>query len=141
MKLRIRRVEAVVPTASMADIAFLLIIYFMLTTSFSPVKMSVDLAEAANRAEVEKQAAVIAIGLEGQIEVSDGLAPGNRLNSLDELDGFVKEVLTVEPTKQFIIKADRNVRYDTFNAVYERLRTNGTRRIALLTETKKGTTQ
>jgi len=141
MKLRIRRVEAVVPTASMADIAFLLIIYFMLTTSFSPVKMSVDLAEAANRAEVEKQAAVIAIGLEGQLEVSDGLAPGNRLNSLDELDGFVKEVLTVEPTKQFIIKADRNVRYDTFNAVYERLRTNGTRRIALLTETKKGTTQ
>ena len=141
MKLEIRRVQAVVPTASMADIAFLLIIYFMLTTSFSPVKMSVDLAEAANRAEVEKQAAVIAIGIDGQLEVSDGLAPGNRLNLLDELDGFVKEVLTVEPNKQFIIKADRNVRYDTFNAVYERLRTNGTRRIALLTETKKGTTQ
>jgi biopolymer transport protein ExbD len=141
MKIEIRRVQAVVPTASMADIAFLLIIYFMLTTSFSPVKMSVDLAEAANRAEVEKQAAVIAIGIEGQIEVSDGLAPGNRLNSVDELDGFVKEVLTVEPTKQFIIKADRNVRYDTFNTVYERLRTHGARRIALLTETKKGTAQ
>jgi biopolymer transport protein ExbD len=141
MKIEIRRVQAVVPTASMADIAFLLIIYFMLTTSFSPVKMSVDLAEAANRAEVEKQAAVIAIGIEGQIEVSDGLAPGNRLNSVDELDGFVKEVLTVEPTKQFIIKADRNVRYDTFNSVYERLRTHGARRIALLTETKKGTAQ
>jgi biopolymer transport protein ExbD len=141
MKIEIRKVQAVVPTASMADIAFLLIIYFMLTTSFSPVKMSVDLAEAANRAEVEKQAAVIAIGIEGQIEVSDGLAPGNRLNSVDELDGFVKEVLTVEPTKQFIIKADRNVRYDTFNTVYERLRTHGARRIALLTETKKGTAQ
>ena len=141
MKLRIRKVEAVVPTASMADIAFLLIIYFMLTTSFSPVKMSVDLAEAANRAEVEQQAAVIAIGIDGQIEVSDGLAPGNRLNSLDELDGFVNEVVTVEPTKQFIIKADRNVRYDTFNGVYERLRTHGARRIALLTETKKGSTQ
>jgi biopolymer transport protein ExbD len=141
MKIEIRKVQAVVPTASMADIAFLLIIYFMLTTSFSPVKMSVDLAEAANRAEVEKQAAVIAIGIEGQLEVSDGLAPGNRLNSVDELDGFVKEVLAVEPTKQFIIKADRNVRYDTFNTVYERLRTHGARRIALLTETKKGTAQ
>jgi biopolymer transport protein ExbD len=141
MKIEIRRVQPVVPTASMADIAFLLIIYFMLTTSFSPVKMSVDLAEAANRAEVEKQAAVIAIGIDGQLEVSDGLAPGNRLNSGDELDGFVKEVLTIEPTKQFIIKADRNVRYDTFNTVYERLRTHGARRIALLTETKKGTAQ
>jgi len=39
-RLRVRRVDAVIPTASMADIAFLLIIFFMLTTSFSPVKMS-----------------------------------------------------------------------------------------------------
>ena len=72
----------------MADIAFLLIIFFMLTTSFSPVKMSVDLAEAANREEVEKLAAIIAIGPNGDIEISDGLQPGNKVNNLDELVDF-----------------------------------------------------
>ncbi|PYU88800.1 MAG: hypothetical protein DMG08_24100 [Acidobacteria bacterium] len=135
-RLRVRRVDAVIPTASMADIAFLLIIFFMLTTSFSPVKMSVDLAEAANREEVEKLAAIIAIGPNGDIEISDGLQPGNKVNNLDELDIFIKEVLATDPTKQFIIKADKNIHYGAFNALYEKLRSNNCRRIALLTEAK-----
>jgi len=138
-KLRIRKVDAVIPTASMADIAFLLIIFFMLTTSFSPVKMSVDLAEAANREEVEKNSAIMAIGPNGDIEISNGLQPGNKINNLEELDIFIKEVLAEDPTKQFIIKADKNIRYNLFNAVYEKLRINNCRRIALLTEAKPNT--
>jgi len=133
-KLRVSKVNPIIPTASMADIAFLLIIFFMLTTSFSPVKMSVDLAEAANREEVEKDAAIIAIGPSGAIEVSNGISPGSHLNNLDELDIFVKEIVGTEPTKQFIIKADRQIPYNAFNAVYEKLRINNCRRIALLAE-------
>jgi biopolymer transport protein ExbD len=120
----------------MADIAFLMIIYFMLTTSFSPVKMSVELAEAANRQEVEKNAAIIALGPNGDIEISDGVQTGNKINNLDELDIFLKEVVENDPTKQFIIKADRNIRYSMFDAVYARMRSNNCRRIALLTEGK-----
>jgi biopolymer transport protein ExbD len=138
-KLRVARVTAVIPTASMADIAFLLIIFFMLTTSFSPVKMSVDLAEAAQREEVEKDAAIIAIAPSGAMEISNGVQPGNVIDNLDQLDMFVKEVVTSDPTKQFIIKADRTIRYDVFNAVYEKLRNNNCRRIALLTEDKPNT--
>ena len=54
MKLRdqVWTIKAVVPTASMADIAFLLIIFFMLTTSFSPERTSVKLPESVVRAEV-----------------------------------------------------------------------------------------
>jgi len=125
----------------MADIAFLLIIFFMLTTSFSPVKMSVDLAEAISRQEVDKDAAIIAIGTTGVMEISNGIQTGNRINSLDELDLFVKEIVGLDPTKQFIIKADRNIRYETFNAVYEKLRNNNCRRIALLTEARRTESQ
>ena len=134
--LKTHKLAAVIPTASMADIAFLLIIFFMLTTSFSPVKMSVDLAEAAFREEVEQGAAIIAINPAGEIEISDGIRTGNIINSLDELDIFLSEIVSTEPTKQFIIKADRNLKYELFNAVYERLRQNNCRRIALLTESK-----
>ena len=129
---------AVIPTASMADIAFLLIIFFMLTTSFSPVKMSVDMAESVSWEEVAKDAAIIAIDPRGSIEVSNGISEGTKINTMDELDIFTKEVLVADPTKQFIIKADRNIRYEAFNAVYERLRNNNCRRIALLTIAKQG---
>ncbi len=140
-RLRVPKVTAVIPTASMADIAFLLIIFFMLTTSFSPVKMSVDLAEAANREEVEKDAAIIAVGPTGNIEISNGIQPGTHINSLEELDFFVKEVVASEPMKQFIIRADKNIQYEMFNSVYEKLRNNNCRRIALLTEAKPNTPQ
>jgi biopolymer transport protein ExbD len=134
--LRVQKITAVIPTASMADIAFLLIIFFMLTTSFSPVKMSVELAEAMSREEVDKDAAIIAIGLAGEMEISNGINPGTKVNSFDELDLFIQEVVTQDPTKQFIIKADRSIRYEVFNAVYEKLRNNNCRRIALLTEAR-----
>jgi biopolymer transport protein ExbD len=140
-KLRVHRVAAIIPTASMADIAFLLNIFFMLTTSFSPVKLSVDMAESVTWEEVEKTAAIIAIDPRGSIEVSNGIAPGSAINTMDELDIFAKEVIAQDPTKQFIIKADRNISYQAFNAVYERLRDNNCRRIALLTMQKKSPTQ
>src|SRR5207247_5647913 len=92
-RLRVRRVDAVIPTASMADIAFLLIIFFMLTTSFSPVKMSVDLAEAANREEVEKLAAIIAIGPNGDIEISDGLRSEEHTSELQSRVDLVCRLL------------------------------------------------
>lgn len=132
-RLKVQRVAAVIPTASMADIAFLMIIFFMLTTSFSPVKLSVDMAESVSWEEVEKTAAIIAIDPRGNIEVSNGIAPGTVINTMDELEIFTREVIAQDPTKQFIIKADRNIPYQAFNAVYERLRDSNCRRIALLT--------
>ena len=92
--LRVQKLTAVIPTASMADIAFLLIIFFMLTTSFSPVKMSVDLAEAMSREEVDKDAAIIAVAPGGEMEISNGINPGSRINSMDELDLFIQEVVS-----------------------------------------------
>jgi biopolymer transport protein ExbD len=134
---REKRIRATVPTASMADIAFLLIIFFMLTTSFSPVKTSVDLPESVDRAEVEQNSAIIAITAQDQIVFSDGDNPGFNINTAQELAPQIQAVVRAMPNKQFVIRADRTVKYAAIDAVLDQLRRNGARNIGLLTEQKR----
>lgn len=139
MKLRREKSAALVPripTASMADIAFLLIIFFMLTTSFSPERTSVSLPESEIRTEVSKDAAIVAISSQGEISFTDGDQPAFTLVNIAELGQYVKALVAAIPRKEFLIKADRDVRYQLVDGVLEQLRTNGARRIGLLTERK-----
>lgn len=120
----------------MADIAFLLIIFFMLTTSFSPERTSVSLPESEIRTEVSKDAAIVAISSQGEISFTDGDQPAFPLVNIATLGQYVKTLVAAIPRKEFLIKADRDVRYELVDGVLEQLRTNGARRIGLLTERK-----
>jgi biopolymer transport protein ExbD len=71
-----RTADAVIPTASMADIAFLLIIFFMVTTVHELDRTSVNLPLAKSREEAEKGSAIVVLNVlsNGQYEYkfSDG---------------------------------------------------------------------
>ncbi len=127
-----------IPTASMADIAFLLIIFFMLTTSFSPERTSVRLPQSAIRTQVSKDAAIIAATAQGNLSFSDGEQLAFPLASIDELGPLTKTILELIPRKEFVIKADRAVRYRIIDDILEKLRNNGARNIGLLTVRRSG---
>lgn len=135
MKLReqVYKVAPTVPTASMADIAFLLIIFFMLTTSFSPERTSVQLPESIVRAEVSDQPSIIAVTEEGEIHFTSGEEPSVLLSGTEELGALVQQIIELIPAKEFVIKADRNARYEAVDDVLEVLRSNGAKQIGLLT--------
>lgn len=129
-----RRIAPSVPTASMADIAFLLIIFFMVTTTFSPEKTQVHLPESETRTEVSREAAIIAITESGEIFFSDGEAPSFQVNGAEEIGTLAQDILGLLPDKEFVIKADRMVRYEVVDEVLEQLRNHGAQFIGLLTE-------
>ena len=135
MKLRdqVSTIQPTVPTASMADIAFLLIIFFMLTTSFSPERTSVRLPNSVTQAEVTKEAAIVAITKEGQVMFTTGEEESVPLSGTEELGNLVKEIIALVPSKEFVIKADRDARYEAIDGVLDALRRNGAQRIGLLT--------
>lgn len=128
-----------VPTGSMADIAFLLVIFFMLTTSFSPERTSVELPNSQIRTEVSKNAAIVAITQDGILKFTDGERPSFTISE-SELGKLASEIIGFMPGKEFVIKADRSVRYEHVDKVLEQLRLNGAKKIGLLTDRRVGET-
>lgn len=127
------RPKSYIPTASMADIAFLLIVFFMVTTNITVDRTQVALPTSLERTEVPKDAAVIAIEESGVVHFSDGEEQSRVINMSDILpaSAFVMEK---NPLKFFIVKADGEARYEFIDTVMEQLRQAQVRNIALLTQ-------
>ncbi len=114
--------EAVIPTASMADIAFLLIIFFMLTMTFEVDKTRVTLPETLVRLEIPKKAAFISVNEAGAIKVSSGEELSVSVSSAEDVLSFAAGVVASNPSKEFVIKADADVPYRTIDGVIDALK-------------------
>ncbi len=117
-----RTSPAVIPTASMADIAFLLIIFFMVTFTIEVDKTQVTLPRTVLRDEIPKKAAYVSITNSGLIKVSDGEQMSAPVPNTDDVLSFAAEVIGRDPTKEFVLKADENVRYEHVDAVIDALK-------------------
>jgi biopolymer transport protein ExbD len=127
-----KRAESYIPTASMADIAFLLIVFFMVTTTITVDRTVVDLPSSLERTEVPKDAAVIAIEEDGVIHFSDGEEDSRLINPQDILPSAAF-IMSKNSLKFFLIKADGAAEYQIIDQVMEQLRRANVRNIAMLT--------
>ena len=127
-----QRPESYVPTASMADIAFLLIVFFMVTTTITVDRTVVALPVSMERVEVPKDAAVVAVEANGVIHFSDGDEESHVVNMADILPAAAF-IMSKNSLKYFLIKADGEARYDYVDQIMEQLRQANVRNIAMLT--------
>ena len=127
---------AVIPTASMADLAFLLIIFFMVTTAYSLDRTPMDLPATQEQQQSAKGAAVIAITADDQMRFSAGEEDTQPVAGLDELIARVRVVTAGNKMHPFTIKADRRTKYRTIDAVLEQLRTAGAENVTLLSQSE-----
>ena len=67
-----RSLAAIIPTASMADIAFLLIIFFMVTTAYSLDRTAMELPTTEQQEQTAKGAAIISITEDETFRFSEG---------------------------------------------------------------------
>ena len=132
-----KRAESYIPTASMADIAFLLIVFFMVTTTITVDRTVVDLPTSLQRVEVPKDAAVIAIDETGQVFFSNGEEDSRAISTQDLLPSAAF-IMSENSLKTFLIKADGNVEYRFIDQVMEQLRQASVRNIAMLTQQEAG---
>lgn len=135
MRLPPRRItEAVIPTASMADIVFLLIIFFVLTFNVEVDKTQVQLPKSMLRFEVPKKAAVVSITDAGQIRVSDGESSSTPVKGPEDVVSFAAEIVARQADKEFVLKADRTVPYRSVDRVIDALKQARVETVYLLSE-------
>jgi biopolymer transport protein ExbD len=107
-----------IPTASMADIAFLLIIYFMVTTTFAATRgLDFSLPQEEDTPLVDKEESVL-------IEIQPGgvLMVDNRAMQLSEVLDYLKPKLERNPMKPVIIRPDEIAEYGYMVDVFDELR-------------------
>ncbi len=124
---------AVVPTASMADIAFLLIVFFMVTITFEKDKTQVALPKTELRFEIDKEAAYVSITEAGQIRVTDGEEMSVPVSSEDVVS-FASDLVATFPDRPVVIKADASVPYEKVDKVMDSLKQAKVKLIYLLSE-------
>jgi biopolymer transport protein ExbD len=126
--------SAVIPTASMADIVFLLIIFFILTFNIDADKATVALPQTKLRLEVPKKAAIVSITENGQMRVSDGETASTVVSGPEDVLSFATGIIAVNAEKEFVLKADRAVPYKTVDRVIDVLKQARVQVVYLLSE-------
>ena len=115
MKLRKKPEESEIPTSSMADIAFLLIIFFMVTAVFSATKgLDFKLPKDDYQAPPETEDAVfIKVNTDSSIEVD--CQPMEHAGILD----YLEPKLARNPEKPVILYTDAYAPYQAMVSVYD----------------------
>ena len=133
-----QRPRAVIPTASMADIAFLLIIFFMVTTVHEVDRTSVNLPLAKIREEAEKGSAIVVLAIDKdgfeQYKFSDGENMSTLVSGPEDIYLEAARLTHRDPTQQFILKADGSVRFEKIDELLDSMRKGGVQKVLLLTQ-------
>lgn len=119
MKIKKPAVSDEIPTSSMADIAFLLIIYFMVTTTFAATR-GLDFSlppEDDTPPMVEKEDSVLIEIQPGGVYVVD-----QKPMQLSEILDYLKPKLERNPKKPVIIRPQPNAEYGYMVNVFDELR-------------------
>ncbi len=122
--------EPEIPTASMADIAFLLIIFFMLTTIFSRAKgLKMVLPEKSTEIiKIKSENTMrISINPEGKIFVDESITE----TPISEIKNIVKERLKENPKLIVLIKTNVFAPYHRMIEVYDEVLQAGADKVAL----------
>ena len=118
MRFEKRTVNDEIPTSSMADITFLLIIFFMVTNTFAATRgLDFALPKEERATTIEKEESVlISIRPGGALEV-DG-----RAMRAEQILDYLKPKLEVNKTKPVIIRPEPEASYGDMIKIYDLLR-------------------
>ncbi len=114
-----KKVDSEIFTGSMADVSFLLIIYFMVTSVFSATRgLDFQLPEdSTNTPEIKREDSIDIHVMQGGVIDVDG-----KQMSMDQILPYVADKLKQNPDKPVILRTDPEATYKDMIQVFDLLR-------------------
>jgi biopolymer transport protein ExbD len=118
MRIKKKEIQSEIFTGSMADISFLLIIYFMITSAFSATRgLDFALPEDTQTPEIKQEDSIDVHVLRGGAIEVDGEG-----RALEGLLPYIAEKLKQNPDKPVILRTDPDATYGDMITVFDELR-------------------
>jgi len=132
-----RRVGIRIDMTPFVDVAFLLLIFFMTTTSFKPPD-PIQVVLPSSHVEIqvpESNVIVLTVGEDGQIAFQKGLnAIDASIVQIADLRTLILTERGKNPRLRMAIRADKNVKYGVMADIMKILQDTNTTRFNLVTE-------
>lgn len=120
-----------IPSSSMADIAFLLLIFFMVSTVFRKERdQPIDWANAEATEKIdEKRKNIVHVWVDqaGTVFINDQIVP------YESIAGVIRPLYTDNRNLVVAIRGDREVPYNQINTITEQLQSSGAVRVTFAT--------
>ena len=129
------KVEDKIPTSSMADIAFLLLIFFLVTTTFDEeIGLQVVLPERGPEAEQEvspKNLMFFLVQADGSVLIRRGESPAEQRVPARNVEGLMRQALADNPNVIGVVQTSPQARYEHMIAVLDGIQSAGATRFSL----------
>lgn len=126
---------AEIPTASTADIAFLLILFFMVTTVFraTTLHLKIKLPEAASteRILIRRNISYVWVDINSKIYIDDHIV------SQEMISGKMTQKVWDNPELITVMKVDETVRFGVVDGILDQLKEAKAFRITFASERRK----
>lgn len=123
-----KKVEHEIPTSALPDIVFLLLIFFLVTTTIDAEK-GLDLVLPPAQSELLKMAPENIVNL--LINAAGNVAIDNQIVEIRDITRIIKERLQANPILVVSVKTDKLTKYDVYLDVIDKLKKAEAKRISL----------
>lgn len=129
---RRKKSQSIIPVSSMADIAFLLLIFFMLSSiADADREIPIELPESRISIQENEKYFNVWITKEGDIYFS------GRKGTLNALTTHASYRMMATPEIRALIRAQRNARYEYINGVLDALKEGGIHNVVLVSKKRQ----
>jgi biopolymer transport protein ExbD len=116
---RKEKVSSGIPTASLPDIVFILLIFFMVTTvlrQYEGLNVILPSAKKIEKLETKRHVTYLWVGRDGTISVDD------KILSVDQVSKIMYQKRKEDPQIIVSLKADKNVQMGLISDLHQQLR-------------------